>query len=160
MPTVQSPSETIQFFDKYGYPFELIKVRVSTVQARGARGIDELADSPQGVHRRAGLYGDTDVLDPMAAKGEIEPLLKKHSESRPTGGNSSRPYLRGHPDLAFARSKPQTSLQSDSNSTRFAVAHKEQQSRAACPALSVDGGGVPPVSLLLWFLPAAGEGER
>ena len=23
------------------------------------------------------FYGDTDVLDPMAAKGEIEPLLKK-----------------------------------------------------------------------------------
>ena len=23
------------------------------------------------------FYGDTDILDPMAAKGEIEPLLKK-----------------------------------------------------------------------------------
>ena len=68
--------ETMQFFDKYGYPYELVERPVSAGQARCACQNDQLADPPQGVHRRT-IAGDTDILDPMAAKGEIEPLLKK-----------------------------------------------------------------------------------
>ena len=71
MPMYGFTRETIQFFDKYGYPYELIDV-LSQPTKREA-----LAKMTNWPTLDGQFYGDTDILDPMAAKGEIEPLLKK-----------------------------------------------------------------------------------
>ncbi|MGP0567024.1 glutaredoxin family protein [Nitrospina sp. 32_T5] len=67
--------ETIQFFDKYGYPFEVIDV-LDNMQKRET--LNKLTNWPTlpKVFIDGKFYGDTDILDEMEAKGEVEPLLK------------------------------------------------------------------------------------
>jgi len=69
-------SKTIQFFDKYGYPFELIDVLSQPAKREALAKMTNWPTLPK-VFIDGQFYGDTDILDPMAAKGEIEPLLKK-----------------------------------------------------------------------------------
>jgi monothiol glutaredoxin len=67
MPMCGFTRETMQFFDKYGYPYEVVEA------------LTKMTNWPTlpKVFIDGTFYGDTDILDPMAAKGEIEPLLKK-----------------------------------------------------------------------------------
>jgi glutaredoxin-related protein len=73
--------ETMQFFDKYGYPYELIDVLSQPTKREALAKMTNWPTLPK-VFIDGQFYGDTDILDPMAAKGEIEPLLKKHSGNR------------------------------------------------------------------------------
>ncbi|PIQ99930.1 MAG: glutaredoxin [Nitrospinae bacterium CG11_big_fil_rev_8_21_14_0_20_45_15] len=67
--------ETIQFFSKYGYPFEVVNV-LENMQKREA--LNKMTNWPTlpKVFIDGKFYGDTDILDEMEAKGEVEPLLK------------------------------------------------------------------------------------
>lgn len=68
--------ETIQFFDKYNVPFEVINV----LENMGKRdALSKMTDWPTlpKVFINGEFFGDTDILDEMEAKGEVEPLLKK-----------------------------------------------------------------------------------
>src|SRR4029453_14156594 len=77
MPMCGFTRETMQFFDKYGYPNQGTDVLLPQPAKREA--LNKMTNGPTlpKVFIDGNFYGDTDILDPMAAKGEIEPLLKK-----------------------------------------------------------------------------------
>lgn len=66
--------ETIAFFERYGKPYTVIDV-LENMEKRQA--LSEMTNWPTlpKVFIGGEFYGDTDILDEMAAKGEIEPLL-------------------------------------------------------------------------------------
>ena len=68
--------ETIQFFEKYGYPFEVIDVLENMSKREALNQMTNWQTLPK-VFIGGEFFGDTDILDPMAKNGEIEPLLKK-----------------------------------------------------------------------------------
>ncbi|KMP12095.1 glutaredoxin [Candidatus Nitromaritima sp. SCGC AAA799-C22] len=67
--------ETIQFFDKYGYPFEVVNVLENMEKREALSKMTNWPTLPK-VFIDGKFYGDTDILDEMEAKGEVEPLLK------------------------------------------------------------------------------------
>ncbi len=67
--------ETIQFFDKYGYPFEVVDVLENMPKREALNQLTNWPTLPK-VFIDGKFYGDTDILDEMEAKGEVEPLLK------------------------------------------------------------------------------------
>ncbi|MBI5197106.1 MAG: glutaredoxin [Nitrospirae bacterium] len=67
--------ETIQFFLKYGYPFEVVDVLGNSAKREQLTRLTNWPTLPK-VFINGQFFGDTDILDEMAKKGEIEPLLK------------------------------------------------------------------------------------
>ncbi|MFQ5716357.1 MAG: glutaredoxin family protein [Nitrospinales bacterium] len=67
--------ETIQFFDKYGFPFEVIDVLENMDKREALNQMTNWPTLPK-VFINGKFYGDTDILDEMEARGEVEPLLK------------------------------------------------------------------------------------
>ena len=81
MPMCGFTRETMQFFDKYGYPYELIDVLPNPAKREALTKMTSWPTLPK-VFINGHFYGDTDILEPMEKKGELEPLLKdafKHS---------------------------------------------------------------------------------
>ncbi|KAF4516069.1 hypothetical protein B566_EDAN000306 [Ephemera danica] len=76
MPMCGFTRETMQFFSKYGYPYELIDVLSQPVKREALTKMTNWPTLPK-VFIDGTFYGDTDILDPMEKKGEMEPLLKK-----------------------------------------------------------------------------------
>ena len=68
--------ETIQFFDRYGYPYEVIDVLENPAKREYLSKMTNWPTLPK-VFINSTFYGDTDILEPMAKKGELEPLLKE-----------------------------------------------------------------------------------
>ena len=68
--------ETMQFFDKFGYPYELINVLESPAKREALAKMTNWPTLPK-VFINGQFYGDTDVLGPMETKGELDPLLKE-----------------------------------------------------------------------------------
>ncbi len=68
-------AETVQFFDKYGHPFEVVNVLENMEKREALSKMTNWPTLPK-VFIDGKFYGDTDILDPMEEKGEIEPLLK------------------------------------------------------------------------------------
>ena len=68
-------AETVQFFDKYGHPFEVINVLENMNKREALSKMTNWPTLPK-VFIDGKFYGDTDILDEMEAKGEVEPLLK------------------------------------------------------------------------------------
>lgn len=68
--------ETIQFFDRYGYPYEVIDVLGNPPKREFLSKMTNWPTLPK-VFINGTFYGDTDILEPMAQKGEIAPLLKE-----------------------------------------------------------------------------------
>jgi monothiol glutaredoxin len=66
--------ETIQFFQKYGHPFEVVNVLNNMEKREVLNKMTNWPTLPK-VFIDGKFYGDTDILDEMEAKGEIEPLL-------------------------------------------------------------------------------------
>jgi monothiol glutaredoxin len=68
--------ETIEFFNHFGYPFEVIDV-LENMPKRDA--LSEMTDWPTlpKVFINGKFYGDTDVLGPMAQSGELQNVLKE-----------------------------------------------------------------------------------
>ncbi len=75
MPMCGFTRETMQFFDKYGYPYELIDVLSNPAKREALTKMTNWPTLPK-VFIKGQFYGDTDILDPMEKKGEVEPLLK------------------------------------------------------------------------------------
>ena len=74
-------AETIEFFNAFGYPFEVIDV-LENMPKRQA--LSELADwnTLPKVFIGGQFYGDTDILEPMARNGELTALLEKAFEGK------------------------------------------------------------------------------
>ena len=68
-------AETVQFFNKYGHPFEVINVLENMNKREALSKMTNWPTLPK-VFIDGKFYGDTDILDEMEAKGEVEPLLK------------------------------------------------------------------------------------
>ncbi len=75
MPKCGFTVETIQFFDKYGYPYEVVNVLENPAKREVLSRMTNWPTLPK-VFINGQFYGDTDVLDPMEKKGEVVPLLK------------------------------------------------------------------------------------
>jgi monothiol glutaredoxin len=76
MPMCGFTRETIQFFDKYGYPYEVVDVLQNPAKRETLTKMTNWPTLPK-VFIDGQFYGDTDILEPMEKKGELEPLLKK-----------------------------------------------------------------------------------
>ena len=68
--------ETIEFFDKFGYPYELINVLPNPEKREVLNKMTNWPTLPK-VFINGTFYGDTDILGPMEQKGELQPLLKE-----------------------------------------------------------------------------------
>jgi monothiol glutaredoxin len=67
--------ETIQFFNHFGYPFEVVNV-LENMPKRAA--LAEMTDWPTlpKVFIKGQFFGDTDILAPMAQNGELQAVLE------------------------------------------------------------------------------------
>ena len=68
-------AETVEFFNKYGHPFEVVNVLENMNKREALSKMTNWPTLPK-VFIDGKFYGDTDILDEMEAKGEVEPLLK------------------------------------------------------------------------------------
>ena len=75
--------ETMRFFDKYGYPYEVINVLRDQAKRDALAKMTNWPTLPK-VFINGTFYGDTDILDPMEKNGEIEPLLKNAFAASPS----------------------------------------------------------------------------
>src|SRR5437879_13810522 len=67
--------ETMQFFDRYGYPYELINVLQNPAKREALTKMTNWPTLPK-VFINGKFYGDTDIRDPMEKNHDSEPLLK------------------------------------------------------------------------------------
>jgi monothiol glutaredoxin len=76
MPRCGFTAETIQFFNHFGYPFEVLDV-LENMPKRNA--LSEMTNWPTlpKVFINGKFYGDTDILGPMAQNGELQTVLKE-----------------------------------------------------------------------------------
>jgi monothiol glutaredoxin len=68
--------ETIEFFDRLGYPFEVIDVLENIPKREVLSEMTNWPTLPK-VFIDGKFYGDTDILGPMAEKGELQAALKE-----------------------------------------------------------------------------------
>ena len=68
-------AETVQFFNKYGYPFEVVDCLEDMTKREALNKMTNWPTLPK-VFINGKFYGDTDILDEMETKGEEEPLIK------------------------------------------------------------------------------------
>jgi monothiol glutaredoxin len=66
--------ETIQFFNSFGYPFTVVDVLENMPKRQALSEMTDWQTLPK-VFINGQFYGDTDILGPMAEKGELKPLL-------------------------------------------------------------------------------------
>ncbi|MBV8581821.1 MAG: glutaredoxin [Candidatus Eremiobacteraeota bacterium] len=68
--------ETIQFFNAFGYPFEVIDVLENMPKREALSQLTDWNTLPK-VFIDGQFYGDTDILEPMARIGELTKVLEK-----------------------------------------------------------------------------------
>ncbi len=68
--------ETIEFFTRLGYPFEVVDVLENVPKREALSTMTDWPTLPK-VFIGGTFYGDTDVLGPMAQSGELQTLLEK-----------------------------------------------------------------------------------
>jgi monothiol glutaredoxin len=68
--------ETIQFFNRFGYPFEVVDVLENMPKRQALAEMTDWQTLPK-VFIGGQFFGDTDILGPMAEKGELTTLLEK-----------------------------------------------------------------------------------
>ena len=66
--------ETIQFFNHFGYPFEVVDVLENVPKRETLSKLTNWPTLPK-VFIGGQFYGDTDILGPMAESGELAKLL-------------------------------------------------------------------------------------
>jgi monothiol glutaredoxin len=67
--------ETIQFFDGFGVPFEVVDVLENPPKREALSEMTQWPTLPK-VFINGTFYGDTDILGPMAESGELQEVLK------------------------------------------------------------------------------------
>jgi len=89
MPRCGFTLETIEFFDRFGYPFEVVDV-LENLEKREA--LSEMTNWPTlpKVFINGKFYGDTDILGPMESSGELGNVLTQ------TFGVSPAPTIQLH----------------------------------------------------------------
>ena len=68
--------ETIEFFDRFGYPFEVIDVLENVPKREALAEMTNWPTLPK-VFINGKFYGDTDILGPMAQSGELQTTLQE-----------------------------------------------------------------------------------
>lgn len=68
--------ETIEFFDRFGYPFEVVDVLENGPKREALAAMTNWPTLPK-VFIGGTFYGDTDVLGPMAQSGELQTKLEE-----------------------------------------------------------------------------------
>ncbi len=66
--------ETIQFFNHFGYPFAVVDVLENMPKRQVLTEMTDWQTLPK-VFINGEFYGDTDILGPMAEKGELQKVL-------------------------------------------------------------------------------------
>ena len=74
-------AETIQFFNAFGYPFEVVDVLENMPKREALAQLTDWPTLPK-VFIGGQFYGDTDILEPMARTGELAKLLEKAFEGK------------------------------------------------------------------------------
>src|SRR5579862_4247166 len=67
--------ETIEFFSRFGYPFEVVDVLENMPKREALSQLTNWPTLPK-VFIDGQFYGDTDVMGPMDEKGELAPLIE------------------------------------------------------------------------------------
>ena len=75
MPRCGFTLETIEFFNRFGYPFEVVDVLEDMPKREALSELTNWPTLPK-VFIGGEFHGDTDILGPMDAKGELKPLLE------------------------------------------------------------------------------------
>lgn len=68
--------ETIEFFNRFGYPFEVIDVLENISKREALAVMTDWPTLPK-VFINGKFYGDTDILGPMADSGELQTTLQE-----------------------------------------------------------------------------------
>jgi monothiol glutaredoxin len=74
-------AETIQFFNAFGYPFEVVDVLENMPKRAALSQMTDWQTLPK-VFIDGQFLGDTDILEPMARSGELAKLLDKAFEGK------------------------------------------------------------------------------
>jgi monothiol glutaredoxin len=74
MPRCGFTAETIQFFSRYGYPFEVVDVLENMPKREVLSQMTNWPTLPK-IFIGGKFYGDTDILEPMAQNGELKTVL-------------------------------------------------------------------------------------
>jgi monothiol glutaredoxin len=74
MPRCGFTLETIQFFSRFGYPFEVVDVLENLPKREVLAQMTNWPTLPK-VFIGGKFYGDTDILAPMAQNGELKTVL-------------------------------------------------------------------------------------
>jgi monothiol glutaredoxin len=76
MPRCGFTLETIEFFKRFGYPFEVVDVLENMPKREVLAQMTDWPTLPK-VFIGGTFYGDTDILGPMAENGELKAVLAK-----------------------------------------------------------------------------------
>ena len=76
MPRCGFTLETIEFFNGFGYPFEVIDVLENMPKREALADMTDWPTLPK-VFINGKFYGDTDILGPMAQSGELQKTLQE-----------------------------------------------------------------------------------
>jgi monothiol glutaredoxin len=68
--------ETVEFFNRFGYPFEVIDVLGNDAKRAALSEMTNWPTLPK-VFINSVFYGDTDILEPMVETGELAKLLRE-----------------------------------------------------------------------------------
>jgi monothiol glutaredoxin len=74
MPRCGFTLETIEFFDGFGFPFEVVDVLENMPKREALAEMTNWPTLPK-VFINGKFYGDTDILGPMAQNGELQTVL-------------------------------------------------------------------------------------
>jgi monothiol glutaredoxin len=76
MPRCGFTLETIEFFNSFGYPFEVVDVLENMPKREVLSEMTNWPTLPK-VFINGKFYGDTDILGPMAQNGELQTVLQE-----------------------------------------------------------------------------------
>ncbi|MGP6159060.1 MAG: glutaredoxin family protein [Vulcanimicrobiaceae bacterium] len=93
MPRCGFTLETIEFFSRFGYPFEVVDVLENMPKREVLARMTNWPTLPK-VFIGGKFYGDTDILDPMAENGELQKVLSDAFAAHPQPQPSSVINLR------------------------------------------------------------------
>jgi monothiol glutaredoxin len=82
MPRCGFTAETIQFFNHFGYPFEVVDVLENMPKREALSQMTNWPTLPK-IFIAGKFYGDTDILGPMAENGELETVFAAAFEGKP-----------------------------------------------------------------------------
>src|SRR5271165_4435695 len=74
--------ETVEFFNKYGYPFIVVNALADPEKREALSTMTNWPTLPK-VFIKGKFYGDTDVLGPMEESGELKTVLSEAFAGQP-----------------------------------------------------------------------------